>query len=305
MFRELFSANIWWIIAAVSIYFVEVGLWTGRWWSALRAIGEKINFLSLYWICHGGKFVTNITPIVKAGGDPFRAYFAKKTEDLRYRIGLGTLMAESAIGVPVFLGFLGTGLVIWLYMSSAIFFSVITAILFSLGIIFFIPIVRWLVKRETASDTLIGIITWFSDKLNLDQGEEKVENALKEFYTNIEFVMSHKKAGILMVLFSIALYITTIIRFDIIFLALGMQVPIYIPLLAATLPFILGLIPFSPGGLVFIEGGMIALLGVFAIPNDIAGSFIIIERSISYLISTIAGGIAASYLGIKVWKSKQ
>ncbi|KXB05813.1 hypothetical protein AKJ52_02980, partial [candidate division MSBL1 archaeon SCGC-AAA382C18] len=116
-------------------------------------------------------------------------------------------------------------------------------------------------------------------------------------------VIEHKKAGILMVFFSIILYIATIIRFDVIFLALGVKVPIYVPLLAATVPFIFGLIPFSPGGLVFVEGGMLTLLGIFNIDKDIAGSFIIIERSISYLISTIAGGAAASYLGLKIWKS--
>lgn len=302
--NNLLKANLWLILLAISLYFVEVAFWTGRWKVALQAVDRNIGFGSLYWICHGGKFVTNVTPIMKAGGDPFRAYFAKKTHQIPYGTGFGTLLAETAISIPVFLSFLTLGLVVWLYLQLGLWISVIVGLLMGLGIVFFLPFVRWLIERETAINPLTRLINWVSSKLGLEYDDESITKSLKKFYKSTEFVMSHKKAAIAMITLTIFLYATTILRFYIIFLALGLEVPLYVPLLGATIPFLLGLIPFSPGGLVFVEGGMLGLFAALGIPHATAASAVIIERGISYFISTLAGGVAASYLGLKIWKNE-
>lgn len=292
---------------------MEVGIWTGRWKAALHAGGYNIRFCSLYWICHGGKFVTNVTPILKAGGDPFRAYFAKKTEKLPYDVGFGTLLAETAISIPVFLSFLTIGLVIWAYLTSTVWITIIVGLLMVSAIVLFIPFFRWLIGRKTGINKLIRVIEWFKEKLGQDSDSKSITKSLKNFYKSTDFIVNHRKAGILMILLSTLLYITTVFRFYIIFLALDLNVALYVPLLGATLPFIFGLIPFSPGGLVFVEGGMIGLFSYFADTGaihtppaaaaSVITSVVIIERGISFFISTVAGGLAASYLGLKIWKS--
>lgn len=302
-FENILQANLWLFSIAVGLYFIEVGFWTGRWWAALRSIEVKISYFGLYLICHGGKFITNVTPILKAGGDPFRAYFANKTYKISYDTGLGTLMAESAISVPVYLSFLAIGAIPWLYVNTPSFVTLISGIAIISMAIFFIPFVLWLVERKTALNFLSRILSWLSKKLRLNHSEETIVNSLEKLYKSIRFVIENKRAGLYMVLITIFLYMTTIIRFYIIFLALGESVAWYVPFLAATAPFLLGLIPFSPGGLIFVEGGMMILLTtMIGISPLTAESFVIVERSISYLVSTIAGGIAASYLGIEIWK---
>lgn len=251
---------------------------------------------------------------MKAGGDPFRAYFAKKIKGLPYDIGFGTLLAESAIGVLVFLSFLTTGLVVWLHHTSSLWITLVFGILMILVIILFLPLLRWLIKRETAMDHLTRLINWISEKFSLGLESESITKSIKKFYKSLQFVMEHRKAGSYMAIFSFTTYLTTIIRFYVIFLALGLNASWYVPLLGATIPFILGLIPFSPGGLVFVETGMMGLFtylintGAIQTPEGatvtvVAASIVAVERSISYLVSTIAGGIAASYLGLKIWKS--
>lgn len=305
LFHHIAKANLWLVLLAVSLYFLEVAIWTLRWKFALISMNHDIKFGSLYWICHGGKFVTNVTPIMKAGGDPFRAYFAKKTHKIPYDIGFATLLAESAVSVPVFLSFLTAGLVIWLYITSALWIAIGTGILLGLAIVFFLPLIRWLVERETAMDYIARLINWISEKLGLDQDSVSVTESLKNFYNSTQLVIENRKAAVSMIIATIILYLTTVVRFYIIFLALGLHVSWYIPLLGATVPFLLGLIPFSPGGLVFVEGGMLGLYSLLGIPSITASSAVIIERGISYVVSTVAGGVAASHLGLKIWKSQR
>ncbi len=287
---------------AVSIFFLEVAIWTGRWKVALKYANHDIDFWNLYWISHGGKFVTNVTPIMKAGGEPFRAYFAKKTYKVPYDIGFGTLLAETAISIPIFLSFLTTGLVTWLYLTASLWTTILVAVIMGSLTILIIPFILWLVERETAMKQVTRLINWISEKIGRDQNDEEVEEKLKNLYKSIQFVLKNKKAGFLMVILSVILYSATIVRFYIIFLALGINVAWYIPLIGSTAPFILGMIPFSPGGLIFVEGGMMGIFMALGLSNTAAASTIMVERGISYFISTIAGGIAASYLGVKIWK---
>lgn len=300
--RGLVKADHFLIIFAVGLYFLEVGFWTGRWKVALDSVGHGIKFSGLYLICHGGKFVTNVTPILKAGGDPFRAYFANKTHDLPYDIGFGTLLAETAVSVPVFFSFLTLGFFLWLYINANIWMAISAGLLLGLFSIFFIPLVRWLVGRETAMNQIVRLIHWFSEKIGREDDIESTTKSLKKFYKSTNFLMGHRRATFYMVLLSVMLYLTTIFRFHIIFLALGVHVQWYVPLLGATVPFLLGLIPFSPGGLVFVEGGMIGLFVALGIPEATSSLIVVVERGISFFVSTLAGAIAASYLGLKIWK---
>lgn len=303
LIHTVLKANLWLVLLAIGLYFLEVGFWTGRWKVALGAVDHDINFGSLYWICHGGKFVTNVTPIMKAGGEPFRAYFAKKTRELPYDVGFGTLLAESAIGIPAFLSFLTAGLVLWLYLTSALWITLVAGILMGLATIFFLPLIRWLVKRETAMDHLARLVNWIRERFGGNRGGKPITKSLKKLYGSTQFVMEHRKASVFMISLGFLLYLTTIFRFYIIFLALGLHVSWYIPLLGATIPLLFGLIPFSPGGLVFVEGGMMGLFVALGIPSTTAASAVIIERGISYFLSTAAGASAASYLGLKIWKT--
>lgn len=307
--RTLLRANPWFVVLAISLYFLEVGIWTGRWKAALRAVDYDIGLASLYLIGHGGKFVTNVTPIMKAGGDPFRAYFAKKTHGLPYDLGFGTLLAESVVSIPVFLSFLTAGLVAWLYLNSSLWLVFVIGLLMGVAIVFFLPFIRWLIERETARDHLVSLINWIRSHLGMTHDSGYVTKSLKNFYRSTQFVIEHRKAAISMAILTFFLYSVTVIRFYVIFLALGLHVAWYIPLLGATVPFLLGAIPFSPGGLVFVEGGMMGLFIFLGIPSTptasvstTAASVVVIERSISYFISTLVGAVAASYLGLKIWK---
>jgi len=66
---------------------------------------------------------------------------------------------------------------------------------------------------------------------------------------------------------------------------------------------ILGCLPITPGGLGIVEGGLVSLLLYFGLPLASAGSFVFLERFVSYGLSSLIGFLYLFYYGgFKIWK---
>jgi uncharacterized protein (TIRG00374 family) len=59
------------------------------------------------------------------------------------------------------------------------------------------------------------------------------------------------------------------------------------------------MIPLLPGGLVTVDAAYLSIFSLFDIPISVGVSAVLIERAISYVMGTIAGSVALSYLGVK------
>lgn len=303
--HNLASIDFRLLLLAVGIYFIEVAVWTGRWRTALSASGYYPRFGSLYAISYGSQFITNVTPISKSGGEPFRAYFANKVHNIPYRVGFGTIVADSLFNVPAFAIFLLAGL---LFTSPLLRISgwelAAAIVILTVLAVGFIPIMYKLLKRETGSKKLGRLVGWAGRLFKQKTSKRKISKMMKGFYASSRFAMEHRKAAAAMLVLAFLLLAMTVVRLYVIFLALGYPgIPWGVLLLAATLPLILGLIPFLPGGLVIVEGTMVGVFVACGVPAAIAVSATLVERGISYLLSTLVGAGMASYLGVKIWKS--
>lgn len=302
--HEIASANLMLVLLAIGLFFMEVALWTGRWKTALNASGYHPGFGLLYMISYGSQFLTNITPISKTGGEPFRAYFAKKIHHIPYETGFGTIITDALMNVPPFVAFLLIGLVLWFPLKHVSVWSTFGVVLgLAIFAIIFLPVMHKLLKRETASRSLERLVGWVARRLGQKRSKRQISNSVKRFYASSRFAMEHKKAAATMLGFAFLLLSTTVVRIYVIFIALGYtDVSWAVPILGATIPLIIGLVPFLPGGLVLVEGSMAMIFIACGVPAPIAVSATIIERGISYVLSTLVGAGMTSYLGAKMWK---
>jgi len=304
IYDAIISADLRLVGLAVGLYFFEVLFWADRWRVALMAAGYNVGFWRLYVIAHSGMFFNNITPISKSGGEPFRAYFIKKTQKVPYPTGFATILAEGILSIPMFLGLLLTGMVVWIYLqspplwASAAILGTIVCLLVA-----FIPLAYALVRRKAASGGIFKVIRWISKRLGRKTSDKKIMELIKRFYASTRIVLHDKKKAVTISAIALLLNLVSMMRIWIILFALGWNASLAAPLLAVTVPLLAGIIPFLPGGLVLVEASMVGVFVACGIPLTIAVSATLVERAISYVLSTIVGAAAVSYLGIKVWKT--
>lgn len=296
IYHAITSANRVLVLLAAGLYFFEVAFWACRWKIALQAVGHDVGLGSLYLISHAGMFFTNITPTSKTGGEPFRAYFANKHHGIPYSVGFASIMGEGILSIPPYLLLLLVGLALRMRTSPLL----VTAGVLGATACFFggLTLLGYKFVEKRMGRKLIPKII----KRLTGRGELQIVKSLRRFYKSASVVLKDKRRAILISIIAFLLNLMSVCRVWIILLALGVRSSFVTPLLAVTVPIIAGILPLLPGGLVAVEATMTAVLVWCGLPLPLAVSTTLIERGISYVLSTLAGALAASYLGLRSWK---
>lgn len=300
MFAAVRGANGLLIASAIAIYFLSVGLWASRWQAALSCINCRISFGTRYLIICATIFLNNITPGARVGGDPFgRVYMLHKLENTSYSSAMASSIGEHALTPLVILSFLMAGLLLRFGKGSLKLSLIFTVawVLIALGTVF-LP--RLFFKKRIAVKGVNRItnrvLGWFGKRRNAQEMIEVIET----FYSSSYATVDTWKKMLLIGSLTLVLGVLDIFRLYAIFLALGYHPPISMLLVASSLPSIVGLIPFLPGGLVFVEGSLISIFALFGVPLNLAMAATVIERGISFVLSTVVGAGIFSYLGVKM-----
>jgi uncharacterized protein (TIRG00374 family) len=300
MFEAVRSANRLFIALAIAIYFLSVGVWATRWQAALSFINCRIGFGARYLILCATIFLNNITPGVRVGGDPFgRVYMLRKLGNTSYSSGMASIIGDHILAPLVIVSFLMAGLFFQFGRGSLQLDLVLIAAwaLLAFGTVF-IP--RLFFKKRIAvggiSSITNRVLGWFGKRGNTQDTIEGVET----FYSSSYATIDKWKKLLLIGSLTLLLGALDVFRLYTIFLALGYHPKFSMLLVASSLPSIVGLIPFLPGGLVLIEGSLISIFALFGVPLNLAMAATVIERGISFVLSTIVGAGVFSYLGVKM-----
>jgi uncharacterized protein (TIRG00374 family) len=300
MFEAVRSANRLLIASAIAIYFLSVGLWATRWQAALSFINCRISFGARYLILCAAIFLNNIIPFVRVGGDPFgRVYMLHRLENTSYSSGMASSIGEHALAPLVLVSFLMAGLFLQ-FGKGSLQLSLILIAAWALAASATVFIPRLFFKKRIAvkgiSSITSRVLGWFGKRGNVQEIIEEVGTFYSSSYATIDKWKKVLLIGSLTLLYGAL----DVFRLYTIFLALGYHPKFSMLLVASSLPPIVGLIPFLPGGLVLVEGSLISIFALFGVPLNLAMAATVIERGISFVLSTIVGAIVFSYLGVRM-----
>jgi uncharacterized protein (TIRG00374 family) len=300
MFAAIRSANQLLLVAAVIVYFLSIGLWAIRWQKALSFIHYWVSFAVRYLILCGVIFLNNITPGARVGGDPFgRLYMLHKLENTSYSSGMASLVGERALTPLIVISFMMAGLLLQFGKGSA-HLTVILIVVWALAASATVFVPRIFFRKRIAVNGLNRIASRILGRFGKGGKVQETLEAIEAFYSSsYETLDTWRKVSLIGAL-TLALGALDVFRFYVIFRALGYQPQLSVLLIASSVPTIAGLIPFLPGGLVIVEGSMISVLSAFGVPLNLALAATVIERGISFVLSTIVGGGVFSYLGVRM-----
>lgn len=274
------EARLRYVILAISVYLLSVYLFAVRWQQVLACIGYNLKATSLVPIYFGAVFINNITPGGNmATGESFRILWANKLFGISYTNAFKTIFFERLVeAIPVAL------------LSLYILYSIPSLK------IKFIP----LIDNLTLSSIHVLLFIFLASAVVILFFRERFTSFLRKVQKNWKLF---KGSFIPVILLSCCVWILDVIRLKLVALALNIDLSLNLIITVSILAFLLGALPLTPGGLGIVEGGLISLLLYLGLPLGPAGSFVFLERLISYGISSLIGFLYLSYYGgFKIWQ---
>jgi uncharacterized protein (TIRG00374 family) len=294
------NANYLLIGAAIGLYFINLAIWAGRWQTALSFIDCRISFGSRYLMICATVFLNNISPGARVGGDPFgRIYMLRRLENTSYSSGMASLVGEFALTPLIVVSFLMGGLLLQ-FGKGSLQLSLILMAAWALAALGTVFIPRLFFRKRIAikgiSNVMGRVLGWFGKRNDV----QATVAGIDAFYSSTYTIMDKWQKVLLIGGWTLLIGVSDILRLSAIFLALGYHPPLSTLLVASSLEIVVGLVPLLPGGLVLVEGSLISVLALLGIPLDVAMAATLIERGITFALSTIVGAGVFSYLGVKM-----
>jgi len=277
--KILGKTRIIYIMLASSAYLLSVYFFAVRWQQVLSSIGYNLKAVNLLPIMFGAAFVNNITPASRTGGESLRIVWANRSFGITYTHALITIIFERLVeAIPVAL------LILYVLYLSPSFESLL---LLQKKILPLNSSLVWIV-------ILIGtgiVVLFFLKKSSF---------FVRKLYQDWK-QLNRSFAPVL--LLSCGVWALDVIRLKLVASALSLPMPLDIIIVFSVLYLILGCLPITPGGLGIVEGGLVSLLLYFGLSPASAGSFVFLERFVSYGLSSLIGILYLFYYGgFKIWK---
>jgi len=280
---------------ALCIYLVSVIFSALSWNAVLEAFECHISVFQLIPVVLGGIFVNNITPFSRTGGETIRVYWLKERFRLPYSITILSVILSRVIElIPVTaLSFFSVGALLkfkLVWWENIEFLFPIGTLIILAGVL--------IIQRRWAASLYAKLMQLFIRSKRFPETHE----------INTEFLdkgLRNKRALAKSLLFSSVLWILDVARLKVLASSLHLTLSWSLTVVASVLHLSLGLIAFTPGGVGFVEGGLCAGLTLLGVNPPEAAGLTVLERVISYFLSSAIGFWCVILLGGKqLWKSQ-
>jgi hypothetical protein len=305
MINALSRANYLLVGMAIFVYVFGIAIFSMRWRTAVSTLSKNPSRKSLFLAVWGSVFVNNVTPFTYSGGDPFaRTYLLNKLTRTPYSSGFAVIAGEFLLDAPIFLSILAFGL-LFSFGRVATMPALFLLGLWLIVLIVVMPLAPRFLRGRAAAGKLSNFIWRMAKLFHAKTSKTKISHDVGKFYGGAYNIIVRRKCALTMVALGGMFWTLIMVRLLLIFLALGHSPPIQMLMLAATVPAIVGLIPVLPAGLGTVDAAFYFIYNIsFGFDPTTAFSAILIDRMITFVLGTLIGAGALSYLGIRIWKKK-
>lgn len=293
------TANMYYVIIAIVVQFIILGLWNTRWSLICKSLNIPHTQLSLFAMTIIGLAVNDLTPSGRSGGEPVRAYILSKNSNQGFKRTFASVMGDKIFDTFPFM-VLAIFSIIYLMMYFHLSTSLFTVLLLSL--LLFIIALAFIIVLCFNETVAINTVKWVFRQIKrftpkIDKYEERVLNSLVGFQSNLKLLLNNKKLLITATALSFLVWFLELLRVYIVFLAFGVNVSLGMIASVFLVSSLIGIIPLLPGGLGSIDGVMILLYSMAGISASISTAATLIERMISLWMVLVLGVILLPFFG--------
>ena len=285
------------IVIQVFTYF----LYTWRWQILNKMASMDVGIKKLLPMVMVGLAVNNITPSGRGGGEPVRAYLLEKSDE-RYHFedSFATVIADRALDTFPFIVLAAITIALMTFFFDLDLWLLVVMVLAVIAIIIILMVIIYMSINPNfgtrVEGWIISLVRRFYKK-NSESFENKIHDAVFGFQKTMKMLLSNKKGLAVTLTLSFIIWIFEIFRVYLVFLAFGSSVNPLIIGEVCILSCLVGMIPLLPGGVGAIDGLMIGFMSAAGVSPSISAAATMIERLISFWMSTMIGMALMPYYG--------
>lgn len=298
--QALKKADPFYIAIAIVLQMIIYALWTLRWSITTNSINIHVKKRHLFPMLMVGMAVNNITPSARGGGEPLRAYMLSKYSKNSMESSFATVIADRGLDTfPFIVLAIITifAMVLYFNLNSWIVFSLIIAVI---GIISIFGLAFYMSIDHAAGERItkwfIRIINRFYKK-NPEKLEKKALKAIQEFQYTIKIMLKDRRVSLYGIPLSFLIWFLEILRVYFVFASFGTDMSLILIAEVFIVASLIGMIPLLPGGLGAVDGVMILLYSAAGIPPSISAAATVVERLISFWMTSVIGISCLPYFG--------
>jgi hypothetical protein len=272
---------------AVGVYLLSIPLAVLSWNAILKMFERQVPVIRLIPILMAGVFINNTTPMSRAGGEIVRVYGLRERFKLPYTIAiLSVVLSKLTEVIPIgLMGIIGAFVLARHRIISWEQLRFIGAI----GC-FVVGVATWGIYKKRCSTLWSKFLDYLIRKERQLSGEHPT-------IEEVTWSIKQRRAFGESLLFASALWTLALVRLKVLAYALGIDLSLGMAAAVIVWYIAIGFLAFTPGGIGIIEGGLVAGFVLMGIPPSRAFALTILERAISYMLSTGIGAICLFSLG--------
>lgn len=284
VWANIISANFYWLIPSIAVYFVAVWVRTWRWDYMLRPL-KHIPVRRLFPVVVIGYMGNNVYPF--RAGEVLRSFVLYKREEIPMSASLATVVVERVFD----------GLVMLIFVFVALPLSPIPGdnesvrnLVFIASIAFFIAMIIFFILASMPK-RFHALAAWglgLTGKLLTDKSKSQILGMLDNFLSGLESLRSFR--NVMMIFFtSVIIWLLETVKYWFVMHAFDFQVSFFALMLMNGVVNLATTLPSAPGYVGTFDTPGIQVLQLYGIPREIAAAYTLVLHAALWFPITALG----------------